>query len=40
MKTIQLHDKTFEIYIPETEISAIVHSLATAINNSGIQNFY
>ena len=37
MKTIQLHNRTFEIYIPETEISAIVHSLATAINNSGVE---
>jgi len=38
MKDIKLHDKTFEVYIPETEISAIIHSLATSINNSGIQN--
>ena len=37
MKDIKLHDKTFEIYIQETEISAIVHSLATAINNSSVQ---
>ena len=37
MQQVKLHDKTFEIYIPETEISAIVHSLATAINNSGVQ---
>jgi len=37
MKTINLHNKTFEIFIPETEISAIVHSLATAINNSGVE---
>jgi hypoxanthine phosphoribosyltransferase len=38
MQEITLHDKTFEIYIPETEISAIVHSLVATINNSGIQN--
>ena len=38
MQEITLHDKTFEIYIPETEISAIVHSLVASINNSGIQN--
>jgi adenylate kinase len=37
MQQVKLHDKTFEIYISETEISAIVHSLATAINNSGVQ---
>ena len=37
MKTVKLHNKTFEIFIPETEISAIVHSLATAINNSGVE---
>ena len=37
MKDIQLHDKTFEIYIPETEIAEIVNSVATAINNSGVE---
>jgi len=38
MKDIKLHDKNFEIYIPETEIEEIVSSVATAINNSGIEN--
>ena len=38
MKTVTLHNKTFEVFIPETEISAIVHSLATTINNSGIKD--
>ena len=38
MKTITLHNKTFEIFIPETEISAIVHSMANQINNSGVKN--
>ena len=38
MKTITLHNKTFEVFIPETEIAAMVHSLATTINNSGIKN--
>ena len=38
MQQIKLHDKTFEIYIPETEISAIVHSMANQINNSGVKD--
>ena len=38
MKTISLHNKTFEVFIPETEISAIVHSMANAINNTRIKN--
>jgi len=38
MNSITLHDKTFEVFIPETEISAIVHSMVNAINNSGIKN--
>ena len=38
MKTITLHNKTFEVFIPETEISAMVYSVANAINNSGIKN--
>ena len=38
MKTVTLHNKTFEVFIAETEISAIVHSMANQINNSGIQN--
>ena len=35
---ITLHNKTFEVFIPETEISAIVHSMANQINNSGVKN--
>ena len=38
MHEINLKDKTFEIFIPETEIAAIVHSVANAINNSGGKN--
>ena len=38
MNEVKLKDKTFEIFIPDTEISAIVHSLATTINNSGIKD--
>ena len=38
MKTITLHNKTFEAFIPETEISAIVHSMANQINNSGVKD--
>ena len=38
MKTVKLHNKTFEDFITETEISAIVHSMANQINNSGIEN--
>ena len=38
MKTINLHNKTFEIFIPETEISAIVHAMANQINNSGVKD--
>ena len=38
MKDIQLHDKTFEIYLPEMEIAKIVQQIADEINNSGIEN--
>lgn len=38
MNEINLKDKTFEIFIPETEIAAMVHSVANAINNSRIKN--
>ena len=38
MNEINLKDKTFEIFIPETEISEIIHSIANAINNSGIKD--
>jgi len=38
MKKITLHNKTFEVFITETEIAEIVHSMANAINNTGIKN--
>ena len=38
MKTVTLHNKTFEVFIPETEIAAIVHSMANQINNSGVKD--
>ena len=38
MNEINLKDKTFEVLIPETEISAMIHSVANAINNSGIKS--
>ena len=38
MKTVTLHNKTFVVFIPETEISAIVHSMANQINNSGVKD--
>ena len=38
MKTITLHNKTFEVFIPETEIAEIVHSMANAINDTGMKN--
>ena len=38
MKTVTLHNKTFEVFIPETEISAIVHSMANSINDTGMKN--
>ena len=38
MKTVTLHNKTFEVFIPKTKISAIVHSMANAINNSRVKD--
>jgi len=38
MKTITLHNKSFEVFIAETEIAAIVHSMANNINESRIQD--
>ena len=38
MKTITLHNKTFEVFIAEIEIAAIVHSMTNAINNSRIKD--
>ena len=36
MKLITLHNKTFEVFIPETEIAAIVNSMAHNINEARI----
>ena len=38
MKTITLHNKTFEVSISENEISEIINSMANQINNSGLKN--
>jgi len=38
MKTVTLHNKTFDIYITSDEISDIVNSIANQINNSGIKD--
>ena len=38
MKTVILHSKTFEVFIPENEISVIIHSMANAINNTGMKD--
>jgi hypoxanthine phosphoribosyltransferase len=38
MKTVTLHNKTFDIYITSDEILDIVNSIANQINNSGIKD--
>ena len=38
MTPINLHDKKFEIFIPEKEISTIVGSIAESINNSNVKD--
>ena len=38
MNPITIKDKSFEVFIAETEIAEIVHSMANAINNTGIKN--
>ena len=38
MKTINLHNKTFEVFIAETEIAAIVNSMAHNINEARIKD--
>jgi len=38
MREINLKDKTFEVFIPDTEISEIVSTITTEINNSEIEN--
>ena len=38
MKEIILHNKTFELFISDTEIEKIVNDIAVKINNTGIKN--
>ena len=38
MNEVNLKDKTFEVFITDTEIAEIVHSMVNAINNSGIKD--
>ena len=38
MNEINLKDKTFEVFIAETEIAGMAHSVANAINNSEIKD--
>ena len=38
MKTVTLHNKTFEVSIPDTEISAIVDTIANNINATRIKD--
>ena len=38
MRKVTLHNKTFEVFISDTEIAEIVHVIANDINNSGIKD--
>ena len=38
MNEVNLKDKTFEVFISDTEIAEIVHVIANDINNSGIKD--
>ena len=38
MNEVNLKDKTFEVFISDTEISEIVHSISNQINNSGVKD--
>ena len=38
MRTVSLHDKTFELYISDNEIREIVNSISYEINGSGIKD--
>ena len=38
MNEVNLKDKTFEVFITDTEIAEIVHSTANQINNSGVKD--
>ena len=38
MNEVNLKDKTFEVFISDTQIAAMVHSISTQINKSEIEN--
>ncbi len=38
MNEVNLKDKTFEVFISDTEIAEIVHSISNQINNSGVKD--
>ena len=38
MNEVNLKDKTFEVFISDTEIAAMVHSIANQINNNGVKD--
>ena len=38
MRNIKLHNKEFEVFINESEIAALVHSIAKNINETKIKN--
>ena len=38
MNEVNLKDKTFEVFISDAEISAIVYSISNQINNSGVKD--
>ena len=38
MRKVTLHNKTFEVFISDTEIAEIVHSISNQINNSGVKD--
>ena len=38
MNEVNLKDKTFEVFISDTEIAAMVHSISNQINNSGVKD--
>ena len=38
MNEVNLKDKTFEVFITDTEIAEIVHSISNQINNSGVKD--
>ena len=38
MHEVNLKEKTFEVFISDTEIAAMVHSISNKINNSGVKD--